>query len=206
MQKNILFLYYMNKIIFTAFVSVSFSAVCAQQHYLAFKRSNKVIERFWKGSTIAFQLYNKEWQKGEITKISNDSFYIMPVVIKYHLMGADTIRYNIAGFSIADVYAFPKKGILIDYINGRFQISRAGGHVHFFWIKSGWLFRTGAIGYAVLNIINGLLRNDFSFDENRTQLGIAAGVFLGGVLLRKMYTPVLRLGEKYHIETLKLAD
>ena len=164
------------------------------------------MEHFWKGSTIAFQLYNKEWQKGEITKISNDSFYIRPVVIKYHLMGADTFHYNILGFSIADVYALPKNGILIDYLNGHFQISRAGGHVHFYWIKSGWLFRVGAAGYTALNIINGLVRNDFSFYENRTRLGIAAAIFLGGVLLHEMYTPVLRLGKKYRLETVKLSD
>ena len=120
-------------------------------------------------------------------------------------MGTDTFRYSIRGFALTEVFAMPNKGILIDYINGRFQVSRSGGHVHFYWVKSGWIFRVGAATYAGLNIANGLLQNDFSFSENRFQLFAAAAVFLAGVLLQKNYKPYLRIGSKYRLESFKLS-
>ena len=178
----------------------------SQQNGLIFKKGSKAINRFWKGSTIAFQLEDKEWRKGEITRIANDSFYISAVIVQYHLLGSDTIHYPPNGYSIGDVYAMPKKGILIDYINGHFQISTEGGHVHWYWVKSGWIFRVIAAGYVGLVIINGLIQNDFSLSENATQFGIAAGVFLFGFILKKTYTPVLRIGKKYHLSVLSLSN
>ena len=189
-------------VIFTFF----FFSAYGQQDILVFKKGNKDIGRYWKGSTISFQLKNEQWQKGEITKIQNDSFFIRPMVVRYTLMGTDTFHYKIMGYALKDVFAMPKKGILVDYINGRFQISTSGGHVHWYWIKSGWIFRVGAAGYAGLNIANGLIDNNFSFSESKTQLAAAAAVFLGGVLLHKTYKPYLRLGRKYSLEIFKPAD
>jgi len=181
-------------ILFLFYSSVGHS----QQNMLAFKKGNKTIERFWKGNFIAFQLTNQEWRKGEITKIQNDSFFIRPMIIKYSLMATDTFHYAVIGFAFSDVYAMPKKGYLVDYVDGRFQISRSGGHVHWYWIKSGWIFRVGAVGYAALNLTNGLIENDFSIKDGR--LAIAAGVFLFGTLLKHIYKPVLRLRNKNHLE------
>ncbi len=174
-----------------------------QQNILIFKKGNKTIDRFYKGTLIAFQLKNRQWQKGEITTIRNDSFYISPMVVHYSLMGTDTVHYNVLGFAFSEVFAMPKKGILIDHINGRFQISTSGGHVHWYWIKSGWIFRVGAAGYAALNVANGLIKNEFSFKGSK--LGIAAGVFLFGTLLKYIYKPVLPLGKKYHLEMIRLS-
>ena len=196
----------MIKLTVVAIVSLSFSIVYSQQSILIFKKRNKTLANFWKGSTIAFQMENLQWKKGEITKIQNDSFYIRPLVVKYYMMGTDTSYYSVEGYSVSDIYAMPKKGLLIDYKNGDFQISRSGGHVHFYWIKSGWIFRAGALGYAGLNIINGIINNDFSFSESKTTLSIAAAVFLGGVVLHKVYKVTLRTGGKYHIEVLKLSN
>ena len=169
----------------------------SQQNELIFKKGSKSINRFWKGSTIAFQLEDKEWRKGEITRIVNDSFYVSAVIVQYHLLGSDTIHYPPNGYSIGDVYAMPKK---------HFQISSEGGHVHWYWVKSGWIFRVIAAGYVGLAIINGLIQNDFSLSENATQFGIAAGVFLFGFILKKTYTPVLRIGKKYHLSVLSLSN
>ena len=171
---------------------------------LDFKKGNITIERFWLGDFIAFQLKDKEWQKGQLTRISNDSFYIRPMAVYYYTMGSDTVYFNVSGYAIPDVFAMPKKGYLIDYIDGRFQISTSGGHVHWYWIKSGWIFRVGAVGYAVLNIANGLINNNFSF--NGSQLAIAAGVFLFGVLLKHIYKPALAIGKKYHFEMVPLSN
>ncbi|MES1198212.1 MAG: hypothetical protein ABUL41_02940 [Chitinophagaceae bacterium] len=114
----------MDKLTFAIILSLSFSIAYSQQNILVFKNGNKTIARFWEGTFIAFQLKDNEWKKGEITKIQNDSIYIRPRIVHYNLMGTDTVYYNVEGFSVSDVFALPKKGVLIDYINGRFQISR----------------------------------------------------------------------------------
>lgn len=176
----------------------------SQQTILLLRRKNKTVQNFWIGSTIAFQLQDDQWQKGEIIEIRNDSFYIRSSIIKYNLYTADSFYYPPQGFSISDVYALPKKGFLIDYKNGEFQISKSGGHVHWYWIKSGWIFRVAGVGYATLNIANGLIDNDFSFSENKTQLGIAAALFITGVLLKKTYKPTFKLGKKYQLKILEM--
>src|SRR4030095_1174527 len=193
----------MNKLTLIAILSFSFSLAYCQQDILVFKKKNKEIYRYWKGSTIAFQLEDKQWQKGEITKIQNDSFYIRPMIVRYSLMGTDTIHYGVRGFALTDVFAMPNKGILIDYKNGRFQISPSGGHVHWYWLKSGWIFRVGAAAYAGLHIANGLIQNNFSFSDSKTELLVAAGVFLVGVLLHMNYKPYLRVDTKYRLEIFK---
>lgn len=183
------------------------SALYSQEDFFVFRKGNKTIDLFRKGYYIAFQLKNHEWHTGHITKIQNDSFYIRPQVVRYSLtglMGSDTLYYPVQSFALAEVFAMPKKGIQVDYIDGRFQITRSGGHVHWYWIKSGWVFRVGGAGYAGLNIINGLIKNDLSLSGSK--LGIAAGVFLGGVLLHKAYKPVLRLRKKYRLQFIKLSD
>jgi hypothetical protein len=126
------------------------------------------------------------------------------MVVHYNLMGTDTVRFNVLGFAITDVFRMPKKGILIDYINGRFQISKSGGHVHWYWIKSGWVFRVGGAGYAALNAANGTIKNNFTFKDSK--LGIAAGAFLFGTILKHTYKPTLRPGRKYHLEMLTLSN
>jgi hypothetical protein len=196
----------MNKLTFLVIFTFFFFTVYSQQDLLVFKKRNKDISRYWKGSTIAFQLKNKQWQKGEITKIQNDSFFIRSMVVRYSLMSTDTFHLKVMGFALTDVFAMPKKGVLIDYIDGRFQISTSGGHVHWYWIKSGWIFRVGAAGYAGLHIINGLLDDNFSFSESKTELAAAAAVFLFGVFLHKTYKPYLQLGRKYSLEIIKLTN
>ena len=105
-------------------------------------------------------------------------------------------------FALSDVYALPKKEIQVDYIKGAFRVNRAAGHVHWYWIKSGWIFRTGAAGYALLYSLNGLIKNDFTFSGSR--LGLAAGIYLFGVLLNELYHYRYKLGKKYHLEEVKI--
>jgi hypothetical protein len=104
------------------------------------------------------------------------------------------------------VYAIPKRGVLLDYKDGKFQISGSGGHQHWYWIKSGWLFRVVGAGYAGLIVANSLIDSDLSISDSKTQLGLAAGVFLVGVLLKKIYKLTIRTGKKYHMETFQLQE
>ena len=196
----------MLKLTLTAILLVCFSVTYSQQNILVLKKRNRTIDKYWIGSVIAFQLNNMQWQKGEITKIQNDSFYIKPVIVQYSLADINTYHLAALGFSLSDVYALPKDGVSIEYNNGSFQISMSSGHQHFYWIKSGWIFRVGAAGYAALNIINGLIENDFSFSDSKTQLGIAAAVFLTGVLLHATYKLIYQIGDKYHLQIINLSN
>jgi hypothetical protein len=201
------FLYFYNGMKELTLISTllfSFFINYSQQVILLFKKKNTTLQSFWVGSTIAFQLKDKQWQKGEITRINSDSFFIRPVVVQYNLLTADTFYYHIAAFSVSDIYAMPKKGVLIDYKKGEFEISRSGGHLHWYWIKSGWIFRVAGASYAGLIVANSLIDSDLSVSDSKTQLGIAAGVFLVGVLLKKAYKLTWRLGKKYHVETFQL--
>src|SRR5215831_344049 len=180
--------------------ALSLATGYSQSTFLVFKKRNKTIESFWKGSTIAFQLENKEWQKGEITNITNDSFYIRPVIVEYHLMGTDTLHYRVQGYAISNIYAMPKKEILIDFRNGHFEVSRTGGHVKFYWVKSGWIFRVGAAMFAALTLINGAIQNDLSIATYKKQLIGSAAVFGFGVVLHKLWKPYLKIGKKYHVK------
>jgi len=175
-----------------------------QEAILLFKNKNITVQSFWVGSTIAFQSQDKEWQKGEITTIRNDSFFIRPTVVQYSLLTTDTFYYNVARFSVSDVYAMPKRGVLIDYKDGEFQVSQSGGHQHWYWIKSGWLFRVAAAGYAGLIVANTLIDSDLSLSDSKTQLAVAGAVFTVGVLLKKIYKLTLRTGKRYHLETFQL--
>ena len=186
----------MQKLTLTALFIFLLSALRAQEDILIFKKGNKSIEKFWKGTFIAFQLENKTWEKGELMKIKNDSFYIRPRVVRYSLMRTDTFYYPVKGFVLSDIYALPKRGYLVDYVNGRFQISRSGGHQHFYWIKSGYIFRLAGAGFALLGLANGSLIN----------LPIGAGIFVAGILMKKLYKLTIRVKGKYQMKSFKLSN
>ena len=80
------------------------------------------------------------------------------------------------------------------------RLAMSGGHQHWYWIKSGWIFRVAGAGYAGLIVANSLIDSDLSISDSKTQLGVAAVVFLAGVALKKAYKLTLRVGKKYHFE------
>ena len=171
---------------------------------LLFKKGHRTITTYAKGSLITFQLPGRQWVQGRLTRITHDSIYVSEEIVYYNFGHNDTLHYSGFNFAFSDIYAMPKKGIQVDYMNGSFQINKNAGHIHFYWIRGGWLFRTGAAGYATLDVINGLIRNDLSFKKERTALGIAAGVFLFGYILKWTYHATYRMGKKYHFESLSL--
>ena len=185
----------MKKLMLAVFSLLLFSSLHSQEVILLFKKGHKTKDKFWKGTFIAFQMENRTWEKGELMKIKDDSFYIRPRVIKYSLMRTDTFYYPIKGFVISDIYAMPKRGVLVDFVNGQFQISRTGGHQHFYWVKSGLLFKIAGAGFAILSIVNAIPGG----------VAIGAGIFAVGILMKKTYKLTIRLKRKYHMEVLNLS-
>jgi len=171
----------------------------AQSNFILYKNKRKTVATYNEGSYISFQQKDGQWVKGRITKIANDSFHLTEEIIYQGWYRNDTLHYSGFHFSVKDIYAMPKRGVLIDYSNGRFQVVRTGGHQHFYWVKSGWLFRIGGAGYAMLNIANGIIQKDFSFDNEKGRLGAAAAVFLLGVVMHHTYKLTHRIGKKYRI-------
>ena len=193
----------MKRIILTTLFIFCTAGAFAQNDFLVFKKKHKTIQRFFKNSYITFQLNDREWIHGIITKIENDSFYLTKVVIQVHLMGSDTFYFNGFHYALSDIYTMPKKGVQVHYVNGRYEISRAGGHVHWYWVKSGWIFKAGGAGYALLHVLNGVTKKERNFSGKN--LAIAGGVFSVGVLLRYLYKPVLRTGRNYRLAVVKVS-
>jgi hypothetical protein len=192
----------MKRLTLTGVLLFSITSLFSQENILLIRKNGKTIRSYWTGSVIAFQLHDGVWVKGDITRIQKDSFYVRPTMVNYQWFGTDTVRYNPIGFSLSDINVLPKKGVLVDYKNGEARISRSGGHVHWYWIKSGWIFRTAALGYTGLHVANGVIKNDFSVSQSRQQLAVAAGVFVFGLFLKWSYKPIIRVGKKYRVETL----
>lgn len=192
----------MIKLTITALLITYCFAASAQQDLLVFKKGNKTLGYFKKYSYINFQLTNKQWYTAYITRVQHDSFYIRSFVVHYSWAGSDSVHSPEFPIAIADVYAMPKKGIQFGYSNDRVYINREGGHVHWAWVKNGWLFKAGAAGYVGLNVANGLIKHNVTFTG--FQLGIAAGIFAVGEILHQLYKPSLQLGKKYRLESLKV--
>lgn len=176
---------------------ISYVTLQAQPNQLLLKKKERILHRYYPGESIAFQLKNAEWRKGIIRRITSDSFFIRAEIVRYHTLGSDTVHFPETGYALTDVARMPKEAYLIDYKNGRFQISGSGGHVHWYWIKSGWLFRAGAAGYTGLYLINSLLKQDFSWRQSRFEW--AAAVFAFGYILKKTYRTTYPMNGKFKL-------
>jgi hypothetical protein len=170
----------------------------SQQDFFHLKKSNRTITTYRQGYYIAFQTRSRQWITGEITKIQNDSFFVRPRIIRFSLMNVDTTYFPVMGIALADVVLLPKKGVKIDFIKGQLQLNTAAGHVHWYWIKNGLLFRVGGGGFALLTLINGLSKNVFVF-------GIAAAFYILGEFLHRTFKVTMKMGKKYHLHYIKLS-
>ena len=171
----------------------------SQNQFLVFKKNKTIVHSYSVGSYFAFMDNSQQWQYGIITRIGSDSFSIRNYLVRPSMGGMDTIHFDISSYAMSDVYAMPKAGILIDDIQGpnNHQIARYAGHVHFYWVKSGWIFRVLGIGYAALNIFNALVIANQPVSW--IGLGIAAGFFLVGEILKWNYRPYWKIGNKYSL-------
>lgn len=168
------------------------------QGVLQYKRNKKTMGSFTRGSVISFMVAQGYWRKGRIRKLSADSIFIDPLVIRPQFSGPDSSYWNTEGYAFTDLVAMPKKGVLIDYIDGHFTYNVGGGHVKFYWVKSGYLFRLAAMTFAGVYLANGLIQNDLALESSLAPLGIAAGLYAVGWTMKKLYHPYNKLGKKYH--------
>jgi len=154
----------------------------AQNGFIVLKKKQKSIQYFWKDSHFTFQLQNKQWLTGIVTKITPDSFYLTQEVIRYYLMSIDTLHFSGLAFALNDVYALPTEKELINYEHD--QVKVILGHERFAWVRNGFIFQVTGAGYVGLNVANDLIHSSPPFAKDKlTGLGIGAATFLLGEVL-----------------------
>jgi hypothetical protein len=175
----------------------------AQNDFFVLKKGLLTIQSFQKDSHITFQLESGQWFSGYIIKVQNDSFYFMQELVRYTTMGVDTLHIGGMRLPLSDVYALPRKGNMVVYRGDRVNI--IPGKQSALYVKNGFLFQLGGGGYVLLNLLNNLFSGDPPFTRNNSiRLAIGAAVFLVGELLHLRYKPIIRMGRKYHLESVHL--
>lgn len=173
------------------------------QGVIIVKKKRKSIQYFWEGSQITFQMTDKQWITGTITRITPDSFYFTQEIIRYYMMGTDTLHFGGFGFAYTDVYALPTKKQMISFEND--QVKVIAGHESFVWVKNGAIFQLAGGGYVVLNLANSLYHKDPPFaKENLPGLAVGTGVFLLGQILHWRYYPYWKIGKRYRLVYMSL--
>ena len=171
----------------------------AQNGFLIVKKRGKPVRFFGKDSPFTFQLETGQWITGTINKIEKDTFEFTQEVIRYYPIGTDTFRFRGQRYALSDIHAIPSKRQQSYFQNDQLHIRL--GREKFAWVRNGFLFQVAGGGYAGLNIINDLYRNDPPFAKNNlAELGIATAVFLFGTFLHSKFDPVIRPGKKYRFE------
>jgi hypothetical protein len=177
--------------------------IYSQQGFLVVKKRNKTVRYFGKDNRLTFQLANGQWITGTIDKIKKDSFEFTQEIIRYYTIGTDTFHYRRQQYALTDIYAIPSKRQQYYFQNDQVHITL--GRERFAWIRNGFLLQVAGGGYAGLNIINDLYRNEPPFTSKKIAgLGIGAVAFLFGTFLHSRFNPVIRPGKKYKFELIEL--
>src|SRR5689334_17686027 len=111
-----------------------FTQAAAQNQYLVLKKNNRTLRYFLLNGIIVFQAEDRQWIRGTITRISNDSFYLTKEVIRYYQIGSDTFHFSGFKYALKDVYALPTKKEQAIYDHD--QVRVALGHEKFAWVKN----------------------------------------------------------------------
>lgn len=163
----------------------------AQNDVLAFKKKDKLIQYFSTDNILTCQLVGGMWITGYVRKVKNDSITLQTFTVRqvpnyFGLPTIDTSFYAPVKFHYKEIAALP--------LPGRRMSLTVGG-----------ILKVGAIGYAVLNIINTVgQRGDLFAAQNLTNLGIAALAFGVGVLLDMLQPNVATIGKKYEISYISM--
>ena len=175
------------------------------QGVIVLKKRQKSIQYFWKGSHITFQLKDRSWLFGVITRITPDSFYLTREIVRFSMSGTDTLHFGGFSFAFTDVYALPTKKQMTSWKND--QVKVIAGHEKFVWIRNGFIFQVAGGAYTGLNIANGLVRNEPPFAKKKLPgLAIGATIFLLGQLLHWRFDPYLHTGKKYTLQYLSFEN
>ena len=158
---------------------------------LLLKDKGIVVHSYTVGDHIDFEFSNKQWLKGYIDWIRNDSvqinqYALQPIITMFGTYGQDTLKLGKLAFHINEMIAFPReKGYYNSvFTNGAFLI-------------------TGGVGYLGLNIINSLSNKDpILANDNLPKLIGGLLVWAGGVIIHKSNPNYRPIGKRYTVELL----
>ena len=184
----------MRKLLLTLLFSAVILTAFSQSDLLVLKQKNHTIQTWVPGSFINFQFSSKQWIQGIIKTIRNDSVILEQIILRqvpnrFGFPTIDTAKMGILKLHVKEIYGMPKR----NFSSGI--------------ISNGILFQMGSAAYIFLNIFNSLIHKQEIFNpQNLTGIGIAAGVFAIGTLLRAGHKTYIILGKKYTMETIRIAN
>lgn len=152
------------------------------------KGTESTIKTYLAGSQIHFISKSRSVVQGRIKKIENDSLYINiydegQVYNRWGTTFWDTISVGLSKFHIDEIAEIVKP--------------RAG----FGFIKNGFLFMVGGIGYAILHSVNAAYLKE---PISSSTLAISGGVALSGYILNRIHKNTIRLGNRYYLQYIPL--
>jgi len=158
---------------------------------LVLKDRGVTIKSFTKDDFIEFEFSNRQWIKGQIQFIRNDSFQVKHYALKmimtmYGTYAQDTLRLGSLKLHINEIRAFAKD-------KNRYQSVFANGT----------FLKIGGILYSGLNITNSIIDKDAVFDSKNVP-SIAGGLaaYLIGSWMAKKNPPYRPIGKRFSVEIL----
>ena len=162
----------------------------AQNDLFLLRKNHRTIRQFYPGISIDFFVENRQMISGQITRIKNDSIYLVQYDIRTLRTGwgsavFDTITKYHLSFALSEIKGFPNPQ-------------------RFSSLSMPTIMMIGAVGFAGLNIINAATQNEsLTGSTNLTRLGVAAAVFATGYIWKKSKKNYVELGKKYKLVYLK---
>lgn len=157
--------------------------------YLSVRKGNdRVVKNFYAGSDIQLQLADGSYLGGPVQSIRSDSVFVTVYDIRYYptVWGTymrDTVAKTLVGLRYKDIQRI--------YLNRRRS---------FFQRTAGPLLMLGGAGYFTLNVLNGaFFDNSLADRKNVKHIGIAAGMFGLGYLLKKLFASDGFSTKRHHI-------
>ena len=148
------------------------------------KRNNRTIKTYFSGIHIDFISIAGNEVHGMIKKVEKDSLFIniYDERSNYTIWGSsfwDTIAVSVVKYHYKEIREIMKPP------------------QHFGFIRNGFIFKAGGIGYASLHTINALYLKE-KIDPHTILMSGAA--ILTGIILKKIHHNTIRLGKLYYLQ------
>ena len=157
--------------------------------YLSVRKGrDRVVKNFYAGSGIQLQLADGSYLAGPVQSIRNDSVFVTVYDIRYYPTAwgtylRDTVATTLVGLRNKDIQRI--------YLHRRQP---------FLQRTAGPLLMLGGAGFFTLNVLNGaFFDNSLTGRKNVQRIGIAAGAFGVGYLVKKLFASDGFSTKRHHI-------
>jgi hypothetical protein len=175
----------------TCLLALANIVVAQSGNVLFLKDRGVTIKAFTKDNYIEFEFSNRQWIKGQIQWVKNDSiqvkqYALQTVMTAYGTYGQDTLRLGSLTLHINEIRAFAKD-------KNRYQSVFANGS----------FLKFGGVLYSGLNITNSIINKEAVFGSKNIP-SIAGGVvaYFIGRWMSKKNPPYRPIGKRFSVEIL----